>query len=92
MKNNTAKTHKKFLKQKRENSNILFKVKQLFLDDKDDISISTSTYEDSLQDTQKIESIFSKKNKTKADKIFINNFLKKIPLNINNYNNEDKIP
>ena len=91
MKNNTAKTHKKFLKQKRENSDISFKEKQLFLDDKDDNSISTSTYEDLLQETQKIESIFSKKNKTKSDKIFINNFLKKIPLNIINYNNEDKI-
>ena len=59
---------------------------------KDENTSSTSNDDDDCsQGINKIKYILSKKNKTKSDKILINQFLKKIPSQINNYKKENKI-
>ena len=99
MKNNQK--NSRYLKQKiRKYSNIIIEIEDIKLKNKsenldikikDENTTSTSIDEDFSNEIKTIKSIFSKKNKSKYDKETINNFVKKIPSEINNYNLENKI-
>ena len=61
------------------------------IDIKDENTSSTSNEEDFIQEINKIRIIFSKKYKEKRDRTLVNDFLKRIPEKINNYNEDNKI-